>query len=78
MTRATAIKWAKGTVYKTYDVELKCGGYEGTRMCYVAHLPGWDMILWKPVLQDARATISAGTTTVTIHQPGMDRFLLRI
>ena len=36
------------------------------------------MIHVKPALQDVRATISAGTTPVTIRPPGMDRFPLRI
>ena len=56
-TLTTAIKGYKGTVDKTCEVELKCGGYEETRKFYVAHLLGWDMILGTPVLQDVRATI---------------------
>ena len=71
-TLATAIKGSKGTVDKTCDVELNWGGYEETRMFYVAHLSGWDMILGKPALQDVRTTISAGRTPVTIQPAGMD------
>ena len=47
-------------------------------MFYVAHLSGWDIILAKPVLQDVRATVSAGTAPVTIQPPGMKRFSLRM
>ena len=77
-TLATAIKGSKGTVDKTCDVELNWGGFEETRMFYVAHLSGWHMILGKPGLQDVRASISAGTAPVTIQAPGMDRFPLRM
>ena len=77
-TLATAIKGSKGTVDKTCEVELNWGGFEETRMFYVAHLSGWDIILGKPVHQDVRATISAGTAPVTIQPPGMDRFPQRM
>ena len=55
-----------GTVVKTWEVELNSGGYEETGMFYVKHLSGSEMIFGKPALQDVRATISAGTTRVTI------------
>ena len=77
-TLVTAIKVSNGTVGKTCDVEINWGGFEETRMFYVAHLSGGDMILRKPALQDVRATISAGTAAVTIQTPGMDRFPLRM
>ena len=77
-TPATAIKGSKGTVDKTCAVELNWGGFEESRMFYVAHLSGWDMILGKPTLEDVRATISAGTALVTIQSPGMYRFPLRM
>ena len=76
-TLVTAIKGSKGNVDKTCEVEINWGGFEETRMFYVAHLTGWDMILGKPALQDVRAPISAGTAPVTIQPPGMDRFPLR-
>ena len=41
-TLATAIKGSKATVDKTCEVELNWGGFEETRMFYVAHLSGWD------------------------------------
>ena len=47
-------------------------------MFYVAHLSASDMIRGQPALQDARATISAGTGTVTIQSTRMDRFYLRM
>ena len=56
-TLATAIKGSKGTVDKTCEVELNWGGVEETKMFYVAHLSGWDMILGKPALQDVRAML---------------------
>ena len=37
---ATAIKALKGTVDKTYEVELNCGGYEESTMFDVAYLSG--------------------------------------
>ena len=77
-TLATAIKASKETVDKTCGVELTWAGFEETRMFYVAHLSGCDMILGKLPLQDVRATISAGTATVTIQPTGMDRFPLRM
>ena len=77
-TTATAIKGSKGTIDKTSEVEINWGGFEETRIFYVAHLSGWDMILGKPALQDVRATISAGTAPVTIQPPGMNRFPLRM
>ena len=77
-TLATAIKGSNGTVDEPCEVELNWGGFEATRIFYVAHLSGWDMILGKPALQDVRATISAGTAPVTIQPPGMDRFPLRM
>ena len=39
-TLATAIKWSKGTVNQTGEVTLNSGGYEETRVVYVAHLSG--------------------------------------
>ena len=77
-TLATAIKGSKGTVDKTCEVEINWGGFEETRMFYVSYLSCWHMILGNPVLQDMRATISAGTAPVTIQRPGMDRFPLRM
>ena len=77
-TLATAIKGSKGTVVKTCEVELNWGGFEETRMFYVAHLSGSHMILGKPALHDVRATISVGTAPVTIQPPGRDRFPLRM
>ena len=71
-TLVTAIKVSNGTVGKTCDVEINWGGFEETRMFYVGHLSGWDMILGKPALQDVRTTISAGRTPVTIQPAGMD------
>ena len=53
-TVATTSKGSKATVDKTSEVELNWGAYEVTRMFYVAHLPGWHMILGKPILQDVR------------------------
>ena len=78
MTVATTIKGSKGTIDKTCEVERNCRGYEETRMVYVAHLSGWDMILGNPALQYVRPTISAGTTTITIQPHGIDRFSLRM
>ena len=72
-TLATHIRGSKGTVDKTCEVELNCGGYEETRMFYEVHLSGWDMILGKPALQDVRATISAGSAAVKFQPPGCNR-----
>ena len=65
-TLATAIKESNATLDKTCEVELNWGGYEETRMFYVAHLSGRDMILTKRALLDVRATISAGIAPFTI------------
>ena len=72
------MKVSKGTVDKTCEVELNCGGYEDTGMIYVAHSSGCDMILGKPALRDTRATISPGTEPVPMQPTGMDRFSLRM
>ena len=77
-TLATAIKGSKRKLDKTCQVELNCGGNEESRLFYVAHLSGWEMIGGKPALQNVRATISAGTAPLTIWPPGMDRFPLRM
>ena len=47
-------------------------------MFYVADVAGWDRILVKPVLQEVRGSISAGTTTVNMHSSGMERFSLQM
>ena len=39
-------------VDKTDEVGLNWRGYEKTRMFYVAHLSGWDIILGNPAVQD--------------------------
>ena len=76
--QATAIKGSQGTVAKTCEVELNWRGYQETRMFYVAHSCAWDRIHGKPALQDVRATISAGTTPVTIQLPCRYRSSLRM
>jgi len=53
---------------------MDCGGYTETRMPYVAHLAGWDMILGKPALTALNAIIPAGPKPVTIQPEGMARF----
>ena len=51
-TLASAIKVSKGTVAKTCEGELNCGAYKATRMFYIEHLSGWDMILGIPTIQN--------------------------
>jgi len=52
-------------------------GYTETRMFYVAHLAGWDMILGKPALTALNAIIPAGPKTVTIQREEMACFALK-
>jgi len=53
------------------------GAYTETRMLYVAHLAGWDMILGKPAVTALNALIPAGPKPVTIQPEGMARFALK-
>ena len=53
------------------------GGYTETRMLYVVHLAGWDMILGKPALTALNALIPAGPKPVTIQPVGMACFALK-
>jgi len=46
----TSIKGSMGVIEKACDVQLNYRGYTETRMIYVVHLAGWDMILGKPAL----------------------------
>ena len=67
----TAIKGSKGVLEKAYDVQMDYRGYSETRMLYVAHLAGWDMILGKPALTALYALILAGPKPVTIQPEGL-------
>ena len=77
-TSATTIKGSEGNIGQTCEVELSWAGSEETRMCYVAHLSGWDIILGTAALRDVRATISPVTTPLTLQPTSMDRFSLRM
>jgi len=52
-------------------------GYMETRILYVAHLAGWDMILGKPPRTALNALIPAGPKPITIQPEGMARFALK-
>jgi len=52
-----AIKGSKGIIEKACDVQIDYGGYTETRMLYVAHLAGWDMILGNAALAGLNALI---------------------
>jgi len=73
----TAIKGSKGVIEKACAVQMDYRGYTETRMLYVEHLAGWDMILGKPTLTALNALISAGAKPVTIQAEGMARFALK-
>jgi len=64
-------------IEKACDVQMDYGGYMETRMLYVAHLAGWDMILGQPALIALNALIPAGPKPVTIQPEGMARFALK-
>ena len=73
----STIKGLKGMIEKACDVQVDYGGYTETRMLYVAHLAGWDMILGKPVLTALNALIPATPKPVTIQPEGMACFALQ-
>jgi len=73
----TTIKGSKDVIEKPSDVQIHYGGYTETRMLYVAHLAGWDIILCKAVLTALNALIPAGPKPVTIQPKGMARFALK-
>jgi len=52
-------------------------GYTETRMLYVVHLAGWDMILGKLALTALNALIPARPNPVIIQPEGMARFVLK-
>jgi len=68
---STAIKGSRGTIDKTYEVEINWMGYVETRTFYVAHLASWDLILGQPGLESVRAAIPAEQNPVTIQPNGM-------
>ena len=51
-TLTTASKESTGTVDNTCEGDLNSGGYGETRMFYVVHISGWDIILTNPALHD--------------------------
>jgi len=67
----TAIKGSKGVKKKACDIQMYCGRYTETRMLYVMHLAGWDMILGKLGLTALIALIPAVPKPVTIQAEGM-------
>jgi len=73
----TAIKVSKRVIEKAGDVQMDYGGCTETRMLYIAHLAGWDMILCKPALTALNALIPAGPKPVTIQPEEMARFALK-
>jgi len=73
----TVIKGSKGVIEKACDVQMDYGGYPETRMLYVAHSAGWDMILGKPAHTALNALIPAGPKPVTIPPEGMTCFPLK-
>jgi len=56
------------------DVQMDYRGYTETRILYVGHLAGWDMILGQPALTGLNALIPAGLKPVTIQPERMARF----
>jgi len=73
----TTIKGSKGVIETVCDVQMDYEAYTETRMLYVAHLAGWDMILGKLVLPALNALIPAGPKPVTVQPEGMALFLLK-
>jgi len=73
----TAIKGSKGVIETACDGQMDYGEYTESRMLYVAHLAGWDMILGKPAFTALNALISAGPKPVTIQPEGMACFALK-
>jgi len=71
------IKGSKGVIEKACDLQMDYGGYKETRTLYVAHLAGWDMILYKPALIALNALIPAGPKPVTFQPEGMARCALK-
>src|SRR5437868_13290932 len=67
----TAIKGSKGTIDKSCEINLNWLGYTETRILYVAHLSGWDIILGEPALTSVNSAMAPGSCPVSIQQAGI-------